>query len=236
MAAMQIPKRHHYIAETVQKRFTDGDGYLFAYDKRAPGTGIRPTRPDNVFVEGHLYSQRAADGAPDVSLELAFGELESAIDPILEKIATAARAKSEPRLSSDEKRLLDIFVYFQWKRVPDRKSLLNIDFDKSIDKSVREYETTVRPITDVERAAIKSPSEKARIFQNAWVIATGLAGKEAMEALDQRGLGIPRAARALHKFGDLEPKHRHCVSKQKAPRVIAPAAIVRPSGARIAAT
>lgn len=190
MSAPQIPKRHHYIAEQLQKRFVDHDGWLYAYDERHLDIGIRRTKPRDVFVEGHLYSQIAANGAKDVALELAFSKLEGEIDPVIEKIVTAARQREKPSLTPDEKRAWDIFFYYQWKRVPDRRSRTEFNFEESLNETVREYEAKVRPLTASERASIESPAEKARLLQNAWVTATGLAGEDALDALAQRGLGI----------------------------------------------
>ncbi|WP_373866623.1 DUF4238 domain-containing protein [Skermanella aerolata] len=49
------PKRHHYVPEMLQKHFTDDHGFLFAFLRNHSYRGILQIKPENIFLEGHLY-------------------------------------------------------------------------------------------------------------------------------------------------------------------------------------
>jgi Protein of unknown function (DUF4238) len=62
-------RRHHYVPEMIQGRFTDASGHIFLFDKRHPESGVFGTAPKNAFVERDLNTIIASDGSRDVGLE-----------------------------------------------------------------------------------------------------------------------------------------------------------------------
>lgn len=113
------PKRHHYVPRMLQKRFVTDDGKLFAYDCRTPEREIFPVKPDELMLQGHLYSEVADDNTKDASLELDFAKLESAADPIVERMVDDVRKGKLPALgAADLNRWIEFFIQ-QIRRVPD---------------------------------------------------------------------------------------------------------------------
>ena len=116
---MTLPKRQHTVAQMLQARFTDPAGRLYFFDRRAKDGGVLQTTPQNLFVEGHVYSAIKKDGTKDPALERFYSGIEGRANQIIEKIVMAARANSAPSLTAEEKRDWDDFVHHQWKRSPD---------------------------------------------------------------------------------------------------------------------
>ena len=200
---MNVPRRHHAIAEMLQRRFTDSDGKLHFFDKRYPDNGIGYTTPSNLFVERDLYAQRDKKGTIDASLETEFMQkIDGAGDQIIEKIVSAARNRTAPQLTTKEKNLWDLFFYYQWVRVPDEFQRIHAvqNFDELLGQLIHAFETTVRPLTDEERRNLEVPAERERIKQNTKVRSLIDAGQEARAILDQKGLGIAVISRPKMSF------------------------------------
>jgi len=69
------PKRHHWWPEFQSRYWADASGRLHA--TRSDGTSFRPT-PENIGVEGELYTRFGPDGSKDVAIETWFArEIES---------------------------------------------------------------------------------------------------------------------------------------------------------------
>jgi hypothetical protein len=51
---MNAPRRHHFMPQLLQRRFTDGEGRLFVFNKRRPEAGVFPTNHTNAFVKRDL--------------------------------------------------------------------------------------------------------------------------------------------------------------------------------------
>ena len=97
---VNIPKRQHYVAEMILKRFTNAQGRLHFFDKRFPENGVLTSTPKNLFLENHIYTQYDKQGVKDVSLEIFFSKLESEANQIIEKIVAAARIGHTPNLNA----------------------------------------------------------------------------------------------------------------------------------------
>ena len=84
---MNKPKRQHFNAEMLQRRFTDEEGRLYFYDKRFPEKGIRRSIPKNLFVEKYLYTLHLDSGEKDFSGEGKLSRLEGEANKIIEKLS-----------------------------------------------------------------------------------------------------------------------------------------------------
>ncbi|HEY7641723.1 MAG TPA: DUF4238 domain-containing protein [Steroidobacteraceae bacterium] len=67
---MNEPKRHHWWPECQSKYWADASGLLYA--TRSDGTNFRSS-PENIGVEGQLYTRFGPDGSRDVAIETWFG-------------------------------------------------------------------------------------------------------------------------------------------------------------------
>jgi hypothetical protein len=186
---MAEPKRHHYNAEMLSRRFTDADGVLFFFNKAIPEKGVLPSTPKDVFVRNNLYAWiDRATGAKDLTLERQYARMEGRANQIIEKIVSAARRDKTPGLTVEERREWDAFVYHQWKRVPEAWE--DYDFSAALQEQVAEFERTVRPLTDEERARLQDRRVLARLEQNSRVEALASSSIPVANVQASRGIGI----------------------------------------------
>jgi hypothetical protein len=185
-------KRHHYLAQSFQQRFTDAAGKLYIFDKRRRHAGVRYGIPKNEFVQTDLYTIIEKDGSRDTSLENWYSKLESDIAPIIDKIAKEARAQRLPLLSFFERSTWDMFFYHQQKRGPDifRKLGLVQRLSQLLPNLIAEFERDFRPLTPNEREEFKSPATFERLTQYASVRARGQGSSMVMSALAARGIAV----------------------------------------------
>lgn len=188
---MNTPKKHHFVPQMLLRRFCDGSGKLWYYNKRAPHLGVASGTPQALFFEKHFYTLEEG-GVKDTSLESYFAQLEGSANAVIEKICVAARAGKPPKLTSEEKRHWDLFFYFQWKRTPDsiRATMSGMDFEKSLAASVEEFERRYRPLTDDERQRILSEAGKKRLQESARVKAIADPGAVVQAVLNDMGIGV----------------------------------------------
>lgn len=189
---MAQPKRHHHVAQHIQKRFADGEGYLYAYDKRRPRGGVFKTTPVNLFVEKDLYTVREKDGSRNTKLESWYSELEGAVTPLLDHIVSSCLAGHLPRLKREETRLWSTFFYHQQKRAPDIFSRLGLeeDFYSDLQGHIANYEREHGPLAEGDRRALESPAALRRILEFARASARAAPGDEVMDVLAARGLAF----------------------------------------------
>jgi hypothetical protein len=189
---MNTPKKHHFVPQMLLRRFCDRDGKLWYFTKRAPKDGILYGSPQSLFYETHLYTVRETDGGKDSSLELYFSQLEGAANSVIDKVCAAARGGRNPGLTRDEKRIWDLFLYFQWKRTPDAISAAMSDdeFRVMLSESVTRFETTFRSLNDKEKKLLQSEVGRKQIRHNAWVKAVGDPGPLVQKALGRMGLAV----------------------------------------------
>ncbi|MER9902158.1 hypothetical protein [Mesorhizobium sp. M0130] len=101
-----------------------------------------------------------------------------------------------------EKKVWDLFFYFQWKRTPDsiNSTISYVEFEKSLAESVAEFEQRFRPLTDEERKRILSEAGKKRLRENARVKAIGDLGAVVQTVLNNMGVGIALIRKANKSF------------------------------------
>jgi hypothetical protein len=184
------PKRHHYNPEMLSSRFADEDGNLHFFDKRVPKKGIMTAKPENVFVQGHLYSHINKDGSKNTALEKYFSYLEGRAAKLIARITTAARMGQVPGLTDSEKSEWDAYIYHQWSRVPDLHARTSKNFDSLLRNLVKDFERNIRPLTVAERADLEKPEAIARIHQNARVSSLRSNSGPAVKAMGNRGLAV----------------------------------------------
>lgn len=189
---MSYPKRHHFVPQMLQRRFADGTGRLYAFDRRRPEDGVRPEFPVNLFVEKHLYSIKEKSGGKNPELEARLAQLEGAANSIITKIEQSAADGKSPQFSVEERYVWDLYFYIQWKRTPDTFESTNAvsDFDETLKKSIDDFERQFRPLTETEREELKDPAVLSRIKHNAKVGAVSAGSEEVMKALHDKGLAI----------------------------------------------
>jgi hypothetical protein len=190
------PKRHHSVPEMLQKRFADARGNLWFFDKQRPEIGVQVTSPTNLFVRNRQYTLLKSDGTKDWSLESRYSKLEGYMNLLIEKIVPLVRAGTYPSLTENERGLIDLYVYEQWRRVPELYDRLisDSDFVDLVDESLDEYERKYRSLTPDEHAHfrsidyLKAERKRARVMSLSQTTGTALA------ALASKGLFFARAA------------------------------------------
>ncbi|MER9015394.1 DUF4238 domain-containing protein [Mesorhizobium sp. M0898] len=165
----KLPTDHHFVPQFILRNFMDGNGELHAYDRRSPPRGVFSTPPAKVFFEKNLYTAIKEDGTRNVDLETGFRPLEHAASILIRTIIDAARQGVVHRLSLDDRNLLDAFLYFQWKRVPDsiNRVVSRSDLKAFGIARLKEFEETTRPLTEDEKEKFEDPATWERIMKNA---------------------------------------------------------------------
>lgn len=196
-----LPKRHHFVPEMLQKRFIDPQGWLHGFTKTQPERGVYRSRPSNLFLETHLYSEIEVDGRRRPDMEHHLSRLEDRADPILRRIVEAARADETPNLTVEEKDLWFLFLMIQWKRVPDLHLAITTDAELSetFDDLIAELRE-VAPHRGAELDALQQPDAQRRLMQNARVGTLGVASPNVVGALRSRGIAILRVPRPDKRF------------------------------------
>lgn len=196
-------KNNHYVPEMLLKRFTDGKGGLFYYDKRKPEKPIERRNIDSIFCQNNLYVDIDKKGNRDVSLERdVYGTLESDATLIVDKIVEAARKDKLPQLTRVEKTKWDEFFARQWARTPDAhaKHSESFNFQNEIKSSLDFFEQNVRPISLAEHAKFNDPEYLKKLRKTTFIGSLKPSGGMSQHALGTRGLGFVRISDAKKSF------------------------------------
>ena len=166
---MTTPKKHNYIPKMLSRRFTDENGWLYLHDKNNPNPIYRKTKPENAFVENHLYRKQDKFGNFDVNTEIKFADLEGHVSQIVDKIVKYSLQMEPIHLNEDELERLRKFVIYLSRRTPENRPLVDKNTDRLIGEIPSAYEAHVnRPITSEELEKINNPdfrkSEKEKAF------------------------------------------------------------------------
>jgi hypothetical protein len=187
---MTSSKRHHFVAEMMQRRFTDTNGLLHFFNKQTPERGVQTTTPRNLLVRTHLYSKIRSDGSRDTSLEERYAKLEGVVSPVLDQIAAAVLRRNLPIIPESTRLVLNHFVYEQIRRVPDfhEKIMPIASAELAVEEAVAEFETKYRKLTPEEREETFRPKEIQEFRQNARVGALSRHSPAVLSALRAKGL------------------------------------------------
>ena len=147
---MNIPKRHHYLAQWYLKNFTDKEGYFWIFDRKK--NEYRKQTPKNIALQINYYTFLDKDGKKNVEIENFFSIIEGKTKPIVTKI------NSRTPINLNEKIILATFISYQKMRVPD--------FEKKYNES---YEKMLKKFNEL----ITSSKEKATLFIKRYEKATG---------------------------------------------------------------
>lgn len=196
-----VPKRHHIVPEMIQKRFVDAGGCLHAFDRRRAEPEVFRTHPGKLFVEKHLYRRTAADGTTDTAAETWLSQLESNVDPVIEKIVWAGRQGLTPGLTRSEFDTWIHFMFVQWKRTPDlhRTVATDAEVEATYDELLAKLRVR-RPDKLAEIDALATPEELRRMMHNTRVDVLTHGGTGPLKFLRLRGLGVARIIRPNKQF------------------------------------
>jgi hypothetical protein len=196
-----VPRRNHFVAEMLQKRFADDFGRLHFFHKRRPENGVRTSSFNNLFLERDLYNFIANDGSLDPALEKAFADLEGRLDHVIEKAVAAARQNKVPGFTTLERRLWDRFFILQYKRVPDVHNFAaplhegEARLDELFAQLLERW-----PDKRDEVDALNTPEERKRLLHNAKVDALMEPSIALEQVLAQRGIAAIRITRPNKSF------------------------------------
>lgn len=203
---MNNPKFHHFVAQMHSSRFVDGRGVFCVYNKRASKI-LEDQTPQGTFGKTHLHTVTDTDGKKDTSLESDLSVLEGKASPIIDKMVSMARNDKEPGLTREERSVWDMYLYTQWKRVPDVHDQVAVlagdpsewdeifaelkvmfpDHDEQIDQLRHDPEEMRRLIKDGTAAAIRfSPGEVLKVLAGRGVIVARVAVLGASLAIGSR--------------------------------------------------
>jgi len=189
----------HSTPRLLLRQFADADGRLYYFDKRQPASGVGKRPPKYLFKKDHLYSTIERDGTRRDDLDRFYQKLEAWAAPIAKKMVTSARAKRFPQLSLVEKQTWDLFVYNQWRRVPDCYEKFAFD-SVALQEMIDDFDRDVRPLTAAEREYWQRPDVLARFWQNVCVDGLKRQSTRALRILASRGLGVALITKANKSF------------------------------------
>lgn len=161
-------KRHHYVPETILRRFAGPDLHLCSFDKRNPSYGIERKPIARLFREWDLYTSVDADGRRDRSAETRLSAMESRASPLLDRIVAEARQGRLAAVSSADREALTDILVAQLRRSPDffNRTTADWDFEALIAERVAEWEAAGRPMTDADRMALQTERFAAQTRRN----------------------------------------------------------------------
>ncbi|MCK1281788.1 DUF4238 domain-containing protein [Bradyrhizobium sp. 61] len=162
---MNEPKKQHFVPVMLLKRFARPDGKFFFHDRRSPDNLIRPTTPENILHQRYLYSPQNDDGVRDFSLEHRYARLEHAADQLLDRIEGVLNKAIDPILAGTNRELLELFIYEQWRRVPDMhvRVLTHESFRSRVEAAIEEFEQKFRPLSEAEKDTLIGSINTAEI-------------------------------------------------------------------------
>jgi hypothetical protein len=115
---MNQPKRHHHIAQMIQRNFADSSGQLYFWRRDFAVGDVRRISTGKLFVEKDLYTFTEADGSKNVALEEMLAELDGAGASFLIQMRQALAERKIPNFTPSAWEFWHQFLYFHIKRSP----------------------------------------------------------------------------------------------------------------------
>ena len=164
---MNNPKKQHFVPEMLSKRFARPDGKFFFHDRRREDNFIRPTTPANIMHQRYLYSPTDEKGVRDFSLEHRYNRIETAADQLFDRIEQLLDQKIDPVIRGTNRELLDLFIYEQWRRVPDmhERVLTHEGFRSRVETAVAEYEQKYGPLPDGRKMELIESLDRREVLK-----------------------------------------------------------------------
>ncbi len=188
------------------KRFVDESGLLYWFSKRFSEKVVRPSTPARLFFEKHLYDVFDSDGVRDSSVELALADIEGQANWIIEKIVSAARARTPPNLTREEKSFWDAYFCCQWRRVPDVtrsndiSGLSEAEMRDFMSRKMIEYQSKGYELTCDDRRILDDPQGVSRIIHGASAQSVLIIGEDLLRVLENKGLCIATITSSKRSF------------------------------------
>jgi hypothetical protein len=151
---------------------------------------VLPQRHNKTFGETHLYSTENEAGEKDTWFEKRLNLLETAAEPLLQRIEDAAAIGMAPTFSDAEKAILDRFFYTQWKRVPDfLGQAASLKGNETLDQIFADLRA--RHPDQLDRLAeLDTPESRKRLMQEGKVRGLAIDSSRILSLFDRRGLVI----------------------------------------------
>lgn len=183
-------KFQHFVAKMQLKRFIDAKKWLHVWNKHVGR--VLPQRHNKTFGETHLYSTENEAGEKDTWFERKLNLLETAAEPLLQRIEDAAAIGMAPTFNDAEKAVLDRFFYTQWKRVPDfLGQAASLKGNETLDQIFAELRAR-HPDQFDRLAALDTPESRKRLMQEGKVRGLAVDNSRILSLFDRRGLVILR--------------------------------------------
>ena len=187
---MNKPRRQHTIPKFLLRNFTDSSGCTYYFRKTEADLGIIKISPNNLFVEKDRNSIIGPNGDMDYSLEDHFAELEGVASATINKILDSIRDDKMPVIDSNDRIVLNFFVYHQWARVSDvmDRIVQNTPFEKMVENAKQEVVARCGTVSLSEENEILA--DKKRLLHNARVQTMATKSGKVIPMLEARGLTI----------------------------------------------
>ena len=131
------PKRHHYVPVSYLARFTNADGFLFAYRKDAPSRPIR-SKPEGIGFRRYYYSQPVPGGGVNHDrFEHGLADLEKDWSSIAARLSRGENINNHENLQN----LLG-FMALQRVRVPAARDLAERAYAHAVMQELRALDAT----------------------------------------------------------------------------------------------
>ena len=186
---MSVEKFQHFVPKMHLKRFADGVGKLYVWNKRA-GKMLRQ-RPGATFAETHLYTTENEPGVKNTLFEKELSKLETIASIILDKIEASAINGKAPIFSEVEKSNLDRYIYTAWKRVPDFFGKAeSIKAGSEFLDEIFERLSSSHPDAAAELDALDTPASRKRLLQSGKIQGLAVPSEKILGLFARRGLVI----------------------------------------------
>lgn len=193
---MNLPRRHHTVPEFMLRHFTDSSGSTYYFRKAAADRGVIKASPRNLFVERDVNSTIGADGKLNPVFENQLSELEGLASATIAKILESIRGGHLPCLNSNDRIILNYFVYRQWTRVSDVMGPIvdSAPFDRLVADAKQEAVSRGEAFSLSEEEEILA--DKERLLHNARVQSMAEPSARVISMLEARGLTILQIQRS----------------------------------------
>ena len=187
---MSRPRRQHTIPEFLLRNFTDGSGCTYYFRKVESDASIIKVSPRNVFVERDRNSIIGPEGQIDSSLEEHFSQLEGLACDVILKLLDSIRSDQLPEINTNDRIVLNYFVYHQWTRVPDVMDgiVRNTPFEEMVEDTKKEV--LAKGGTVSLREVKEILDDKERFLHNARVQTMAAKSEKIIPWIEARGLTI----------------------------------------------
>ncbi|CAA0095041.1 Uncharacterised protein [Starkeya nomas] len=170
------------------RRFADNDGRFYHFSRHQPEVCHRHF--SNVFYQNHLYALPPVDGARDLSVERQLAHIEDVVSPILDRLEPPLLGGFRPDLARIEREALCLFLYEQWRRVPDfHDEIMPEERSRAVlEKAISDFEIAHRPLTADERKGYLGRDALREIRQRVRVQSLAAASRRVIEIINSKGL------------------------------------------------